>query len=269
MEIREFLTAINSIAQLWSADRQFLGMLSSDRYDQNSISNLYGMYGSTYGLYSIRNQHGIYGGTNGLYSPYNVYCLNPPFVLYQGQAVLVVSKNAHFQTNGVPVIDPDLLLDIYAQLSNSANHNIYSASAPIEEVNKNLQNTVPTFNNTVVNPTTIILEPEQSPPIRAQDHFVRAEVYSYPAMFIPDGITILLKQGITPEDTYLPSADGVDRGISVEVNCKTGEGLITGQHTNYIFTYSQHQPFNYIQSPSDPYAIAISYACQHYLSKAM
>ena len=121
MSIPEFLAAINGIAQLWAADRQFLGVLSSDRYDPNSISNLHGMYGSAYGLYSIRNQHGIYGGAYGLYSPYNTHCLNPPFVLHQGQAVLVVLKNAHFQTNGVPVIDPDFLLDIYAQFSNSAN----------------------------------------------------------------------------------------------------------------------------------------------------
>ena len=139
----------------------------------------------------------------------------------------------------------------------------------MEEVNQNLQNTHQTFNNTVVNPTTIILEPEQSPPIRAQDHFVRAEGYGYPAIFIPDGIRIMLKQGRTPEDTYLPSADGVDRGISVEVNCKTGEGLITGQHSNYIFIQTQNQPFNYIQSPSDPYAITISFACQYYLSKGI
>jgi hypothetical protein len=266
MSIPEFLAAINGIAQLWAADRQFLGVLSSDRYDPNSISNLHGMYGSAYGLYSIRNQHGIYGGAYGLYSPYNTHCLNPPFVLHQGQAVLVVLKNAHFQTNGVPVIDPDFLLDIYAQFSNSPN-SVYSA--PIERVYQNTEHTQQALNNTVVNPTTIILEPEQSPPIHAQDHFVRAEVYSYPTIFIPDGVGILLKQGRTPEDTYLPSADGVDRGISVEVNCKTGEGLITGQHSNYIFTQTQHQPFNYIQSPSDPYAIAISFACQHYLSKGI
>ena len=30
MSIPEFLAAINGIAQLWAADRQFLGVLSSD-----------------------------------------------------------------------------------------------------------------------------------------------------------------------------------------------------------------------------------------------
>lgn len=56
-----------------------------------------------------------------MYSPYNTYCLNPPVVVYQDQAVLVLSKNANFQTNGVVVIDPDILVSVYAQLGQSRN----------------------------------------------------------------------------------------------------------------------------------------------------
>ncbi|WP_223280226.1 hypothetical protein [Nostoc sp. PA-18-2419] len=61
----------------------------------------------------------MYGGQYGLYSPYNLYCLNPPIIFYQGQPILIVTRNAYVQTNGLAVIDPDLLLRLYVQLASS------------------------------------------------------------------------------------------------------------------------------------------------------
>ncbi|MDF5724410.1 MAG: hypothetical protein PUP91_28910 [Rhizonema sp. PD37] len=115
MSTLDFLVAINGIGQLWATDGQFLGLLSSDQNDLNSINNLYGVYGSQNGLYSIRNSCSIYGGQYGLYSPYNVYCHNPPIIFYLGQPAMIVTKNVYAQTNGLTVIDPDLLLGVYAQ----------------------------------------------------------------------------------------------------------------------------------------------------------
>ncbi|MDF5721420.1 MAG: hypothetical protein PUP91_13265 [Rhizonema sp. PD37] len=115
MSILDFLTAINGIGQLWATDGQFLGLLSSERNDLNSINNPYGIYGSQNGLYSIRNSHGIYGGQYGLYSPYNAYCHNPPIIFYVGQPAIIVTKNVYAQTNGLTRVDPDLLLGVYAQ----------------------------------------------------------------------------------------------------------------------------------------------------------
>ncbi|QYX29802.1 hypothetical protein [Sphaerospermopsis torques-reginae] len=91
--------------------------MSSNPHDPNSINNLHGIYGSDWGVYSIRNSYGLYGSPYAVYSPYNTYCLNPPVVIYQGQPVLVVTRNPYFQTNGIPVIDPDFLLSVYAQLA--------------------------------------------------------------------------------------------------------------------------------------------------------
>ncbi|BAY18367.1 hypothetical protein NIES21_42130 [Anabaenopsis circularis NIES-21] len=121
MTILEFLVAINGIGQLWAADRQFLGVLSNNQYDMNSISNPYGNYGGKYGSYSIFNPYGNYGSKCGNYSPYNIYCSTPPFIIYQEQIVLVVSKNANLQINGVQVLDPDLLISAYIQADNSLN----------------------------------------------------------------------------------------------------------------------------------------------------
>jgi hypothetical protein len=117
ISILDFLSAADGIAQLWAVNSQFLGVLSSNQYDLNSISNPYGFYGGSCGIYSIQNPSGMYGGACGFYSPYNISCINPPVVLYQNQPVLVVTKNPYAQTNGLPVVDPDLMLGIYGQLA--------------------------------------------------------------------------------------------------------------------------------------------------------
>ncbi len=139
MQILDFLVATNGIAQLWGANGQFLGMLSSNQYDANSISNLHGMYGGQYGLYSISNPHGMYGGQHGLYSPYNSYCLNPPIIFYQGQPMLIVTRNFYLQTNGLPIIDPDLVLGTYVQLDALSRVQQTNAEAITEAMTKAMQ----------------------------------------------------------------------------------------------------------------------------------
>ena len=114
MSILESLASVNGIAQLWAADSQFLGVLSSNQSDPNSITNP-NTYGSFYSYHSINNPASPYGGACGLYSPYNITCINPPVILYQGQPILVVSKNLSVLTNGLSIIDPDLMLSIYTQ----------------------------------------------------------------------------------------------------------------------------------------------------------
>jgi hypothetical protein len=119
LSIIQFLISANGIAQLFASDNNgtFLGLLSSDRYDQNSLSNPFGAYGGCFGMYSIRNQSSWFGGDNGLYSPYSLNCLNPPTIVYQGQAMLVVTKNLGMSYR-LPVVDPDLMLGVYGQMGN-------------------------------------------------------------------------------------------------------------------------------------------------------
>jgi hypothetical protein len=118
MTILEFLQSINGYGQLWSADGQFLGLLSSNQNDINSITNP-NTFGNPYSYNSIRNASGIYGSTCGIYSPYNSVCLNPPVVLYQNQPVLVMTRNSLLFTNGLPILDPDLVLIAYLQLDSA------------------------------------------------------------------------------------------------------------------------------------------------------
>ena len=64
-------------------DRQtgkYLGNLSSNPYDANSISNPYGRYGSEYSADSINNPYGKYGSQYSNDSPNNPYATNPPAI---------------------------------------------------------------------------------------------------------------------------------------------------------------------------------------------
>ncbi|MDM9380454.1 hypothetical protein QUB80_07025 [Chlorogloeopsis sp. ULAP01] len=119
MQLIDFLVNVNGIAQLFGGDGQFLGVLSSNTYEANSILNQYGFYGGQYGVFSISNPYGLYGGQWGVYSPYNPYCTYPPVIIYGNNPVIIVTRNPYVQTNGLPIIDPDLLLGVYAQLTQS------------------------------------------------------------------------------------------------------------------------------------------------------
>jgi hypothetical protein len=62
-------------------DRQtgkYLGNLSANPYDPNSVSNPYGRYGSSYSADSINNPYGQYGSRYSNDSPNNPYATNAP-----------------------------------------------------------------------------------------------------------------------------------------------------------------------------------------------
>jgi hypothetical protein len=64
-------------------DRQtgkYLGNLSANQYDPNSVSNPYGRYGSEYSADSINNPYGQYGSRYSNDSPNNPYATNPPAI---------------------------------------------------------------------------------------------------------------------------------------------------------------------------------------------
>lgn len=110
---------LDGYGQLWSPSGQFLGLLSSDPHHPYSIINPLGNYGSPHSSTSIHNPQSLYGGANGIYSPYNPRCINPPIILYQGDPVLVLTWNLNVFTNGLNIVDADLMLAIYEQFSNS------------------------------------------------------------------------------------------------------------------------------------------------------
>ena len=62
---------------------RYLGNLSTNQYDPDSVGNPYGRYGSPYSEDSINNPHGKYGSSSSNDSPNNPYATNAPIVLDQ------------------------------------------------------------------------------------------------------------------------------------------------------------------------------------------
>jgi len=66
---------------LVGADGTYLGVVSNNKYDPNSISNPYGQYGSRYSPTSVNNPYGTYGSRYSPYSATNPYATEAPKIV--------------------------------------------------------------------------------------------------------------------------------------------------------------------------------------------
>jgi len=96
----------NTAAYIVGQDGAFLGVVSSNQVDQNSICNQVGSYGSQVMQTSIRDQVGPYGSQISNLSAYNSNAGNPPLVMRNGQFIGILTKNRQIQGG----TDPDLFL---------------------------------------------------------------------------------------------------------------------------------------------------------------
>jgi hypothetical protein len=60
---------------------RFLGCLNCSKYDNKSVWNKYGDYGSKYGAVSIWNKYSLYGSKYNLESPWNKYSTSAPVIV--------------------------------------------------------------------------------------------------------------------------------------------------------------------------------------------
>ena len=86
---------------LEAQDSQFLGKISSNRHDNQSILNRYGPYGSRYSPTSIFNKHSDYGSRFGINSINNAYCSRPPKLVINERLLGFVTVNRHVN-NRIP-----------------------------------------------------------------------------------------------------------------------------------------------------------------------
>ena len=93
---------------LIAQDGQFLGKITKNRYENESLKNRYGPYGSIYSSTSIFNKYSQYGSRYGSYSIYNPYCSQPPKLYLNGQLKGYITVNKLIQ-NG---IDPKVFLHL-------------------------------------------------------------------------------------------------------------------------------------------------------------
>jgi len=87
---------------LTAGDKQFLGNITANVYDVNSILNEYGPYGSQYSPTSIFNQYSQYGGPYGAYSISNPYCQAPPKLYIKQKLIGHISENLYVQNRISP-----------------------------------------------------------------------------------------------------------------------------------------------------------------------
>ena len=64
---------------------KYLGDLSANQYDRNSVSNPHGRYGSKYSRDSINNPYGRYGSQYSRDSANNPHATNPPKIFGEQQ----------------------------------------------------------------------------------------------------------------------------------------------------------------------------------------
>lgn len=77
-------------------DGEMLGVITSNKYDSDSILNEYGMYGGKYSATSIWNEYGTYGGEYSQLSPFNQYSTTPPrIVTPEGQILGYLTVNKY------------------------------------------------------------------------------------------------------------------------------------------------------------------------------
>ncbi len=93
--------------------REYLGKLTSNEYDSDSIFNEYGAYGSKYRMYSIWNEYGAYGSEYRLYSAFNKYTSTPPLIIDgDGNIVGRLTVNPYVTGAISPYVIKALLIDL-------------------------------------------------------------------------------------------------------------------------------------------------------------
>ncbi len=85
-------------------DQQFLGSITSNQWDNSSLLNEYGPYGSKYSPTSIFNEYSNYGSRYGSMSINNPYCATPPKLFINGQFLAYITENRFLQQ----VIKPEI-----------------------------------------------------------------------------------------------------------------------------------------------------------------
>ncbi len=118
---------------LMAQDNQFLGKITSDYYDRNSILNEYGPYGSEYSQTSIFNEYSKYGSEYGSYSINNPYCSRPPKLFIKGEFLGYVTVNSNV-SNGIKT--EGFLYTLKNNLDSLLEGNIIESASRARQLNK-------------------------------------------------------------------------------------------------------------------------------------
>lgn len=80
--------------EIYSNDlKKYLGKLTSNEYDSDSLFNEYGTYGSKYAADSIWNEYGTYGSDYSNESVFNKYATKPPAIVLNNKIIGYLTTN--------------------------------------------------------------------------------------------------------------------------------------------------------------------------------
>lgn len=93
---------------LYSNDgKTFLGKLTTNKYDADSIFNDYGTYGSKYSSTSIWNEYGTYGSKYNSQSAFNPYTSTPPIIVDSNYKLIGYLTTNKYVSQGITI--PELM----------------------------------------------------------------------------------------------------------------------------------------------------------------
>lgn len=93
----------SSEVSIYSNDlKTFLGTLSTNTFDRESIFNEFGTYGSPFNTKSIWNEFGTYGSEFSTQSAFNEFTRTPPVLVYDGQIFGYVTMNTFLKNSITP-----------------------------------------------------------------------------------------------------------------------------------------------------------------------
>lgn len=99
------LEARSAFLRAQNEEQTFLGKISLDRFDRNSLSREYGNFGDRLSTRSILNPYSIYGSSTSPYSAFNPNSFSPPeIVVYdeEGTAVVIGYLTVNPRYRGAP-----------------------------------------------------------------------------------------------------------------------------------------------------------------------
>ena len=100
----EYMKLLN--CKIYSNDKKiFLGTISFNKYDNDSLANKYGTYGSQYSTDSIFNKYGTYGSEYSNQSPFNKYTNTPPIIVDNNSRIIgSLTANKYIRGNIIDTI---------------------------------------------------------------------------------------------------------------------------------------------------------------------
>lgn len=103
------LQDLDGRATLVANDGAYLGTVSSNQNNPDSICNRYRAFGSEYSSTSVRNRYSQYGSEYTNQGAYNKDTSTPPAIMYYGRKVGYLTKNKYLSG----AVDPDMLFVVY------------------------------------------------------------------------------------------------------------------------------------------------------------